>query len=86
MPVMDVTKHPRLIRREECRLGRGSLASFNTPQKVPSAATWKMASLGNEHACGIGATGALACWGASNFAQLGSGLPFASSPTRILDP
>ncbi len=68
------------------QLGLSSVASFTTPQKVPSVATWKMGAIGNEHTCGVRATGELACWGASNFAQLGSGSPFASSPVLVVNP
>lgn len=68
------------------QLGLGNSSSFTSPQKVPSLDAWKSASVGNEHACGILQNGKLACWGASYYAQLGSGVPFVSTPTRIIDP
>lgn len=68
------------------QLGLGNTTSFNTPQKVPSLDTWKAVSIGNEHACGITQKGQLSCWGASNYAQLGSGVPFTSTPTRVVEP
>jgi alpha-tubulin suppressor-like RCC1 family protein len=67
------------------QLGVGSLKGFNTPQLVPSLTGWKTASVGLEHACGVGADGRLRCWGASYAAQLGDGAPFVSTPTAIVE-
>jgi alpha-tubulin suppressor-like RCC1 family protein len=68
------------------QLGLGSLAGFNTPQKVPWPAGWKNVTLGNEHTCGVGGDGRLSCWGASYGPALGLGVPFVSTPTAILEP
>ncbi|HRI64102.1 MAG TPA: EGF domain-containing protein [Polyangium sp.] len=68
------------------QLGLGNTSSFTSPQKVPNLDTWKSASIGVEHTCGITQGGKLACWGASYYAQLGGGVPFISTPTRIVDP
>lgn len=68
------------------QLGLGNTTSFSSPQKVSSLETWASASLGLEHACGISQSNKLSCWGASYYAQLGSGVPFISTPTRIVEP
>lgn len=68
------------------QLGLGNTTSFTSPQKVPSLETWKSTSIGVEHTCGISVGGKLHCWGASYYAQLGSGVPFVSTPTRIVEP
>ncbi len=68
------------------QLGLGNTSSFTSPQKVPSLEPWKSTSLGVEHACGISQGGKLSCWGASYYAQLGNGVPFISTPTRIVEP
>lgn len=68
------------------QLGLGTIATAKVPTLVPSLTTWGAIAVGVDHACGVDEGGKLACWGGSYAAQLGSGVPFVSTPTQIVEP
>jgi alpha-tubulin suppressor-like RCC1 family protein len=67
------------------QIGTGTVVnSILTPMPVEGGATYRSISAGLSHACAIGNSGALYCWGANDTGQLGTGTPESSSiPIRV---
>ncbi len=71
-------------------LGDGTAVDKPTPTQAGTASDWSAVAVGSFHTCGIrgsGGSGALYCWGANNYGQLGDGTSGAgtdkSVPTRV---
>src|SRR2546421_8742428 len=54
-------------------VGAGATTPRVTPARVGAEADWTAISAGDDRACGLGAGGALWCWGWNAYAQLGTG-------------
>lgn len=70
---------------ENGRLGLGAdLSDRNTPKKVGASTHWLSVEAGGFHTCAKYSTGAIYCWGANNFGQLGLNDNIQrNKPTRV---
>lgn len=70
------------------KLGNGSGPEVDRAAPVPVATPvqrWRAVAMGDSHACGIAANGAVYCWGYSGFGQLGDGTSITrSSPVAVV--
>jgi len=59
------------------------ISSFE-PQKVGTDSDWKVISAGGSHTCGLKESGALMCWGANEYGQVGNGkTTIQGTPVKI---
>jgi alpha-tubulin suppressor-like RCC1 family protein len=68
------------------QLGSGLVGTNSSaPAQVRGPVTFRTVSAGNEHTCGEGLDGALYCWGANQWGQLGTGdLQLWLEPARVV--
>ncbi len=60
-------------------LGDGTTAGSDAPVPVSGGLEFHTLAVGDEHACGLVASGAAYCWGHDHYGALGTGVPGASS-------